>query len=186
MKKRFVFLFILFICHHLWGQVPDVSILEKNGNETNVSIEDIKKLAFTPNKTAAFVLEKTDNTTITTHLTAIRTISFVKAASHVKEMEIQNHPVIKNFHLNQNYPNPFNPATTIEYTLLTAGTVVLQIYNVDGQLVRTLISQDCLAGTHQIRWDGTNNSGQNVTNGVYFYRLQFNQDIQTRKLIFLK
>ena len=71
----------------------------------------------------------------------------------------------------QNYPNPFNPTTTIEYTLFGSGKVVLAVYNILGQHIRTLIQDYQTSGTHRRIWDSTDNSGKRVVSGVYFYKL---------------
>jgi hypothetical protein len=89
--------------------------------------------------------------------------------------------------LGQNYPNPFNPTTTIEYTLREQSPVELRIYNVAGQLVRTLVSDAKAAGqVHTAVWDGRNDAGQSVSSGVYFYRLTAKDFVQTRKMVLLK
>ena len=86
-----------------------------------------------------------------------------------------------------NYPNPFNPTTTIEFTLRERSSVRLSIYNVAGQLVRTLVDDERAPGVvHAIAWDGRSNAGQQVASGVYFYRLVANQFVQTRKMVLLK
>lgn len=74
--------------------------------------------------------------------------------------------------LHENYPNPFNPETTIKYQLPEAGDVRLEVYNMLGQVVKTLVdNQFQNAGRHTIQWDATNNSGQPLSSGVYFYRV---------------
>jgi hypothetical protein len=89
--------------------------------------------------------------------------------------------------LRQNYPNPFNPTTTIKYQVKTDGLVTLKIYNVAGQLVRTLINENVKAGVvHETQWHGLNDSGQNVSSGVYFYKLVTNNYTQTKKMVLLK
>ena len=76
------------------------------------------------------------------------------------------------FALADNYPNPFNPATTIGYVLPTAADVRLEVFNLAGQHITTLVSAYQLAGRHTVEWDATNAQGQAVASGVYFYRLQ--------------
>jgi hypothetical protein len=89
--------------------------------------------------------------------------------------------------LGQNYPNPFNPTTTIRYQVRETGPVTLRIYNVAGQLVRTLVDGEVRAGVvHQARWEGRNDSGQPVSSGVYFYKLTAKGFTQTRKMVILK
>jgi hypothetical protein len=90
------------------------------------------------------------------------------------------------YSLSQNYPNPFNPTTTIDYSLRDRSQVTLKIYNVAGQLIRTLVNDAKTAGAHTISWDGRNNAGQTVSSGVYFYRLQAKEFVQTRKMVLLK
>jgi hypothetical protein len=75
-------------------------------------------------------------------------------------------------HLEQNYPNPFNSDTVIGFTLPTRSTVELDIYNLAGQRVATLIHQMLEAGIHTAGWDGRNSSGHPLATGTYFYRLQ--------------
>jgi hypothetical protein len=86
------------------------------------------------------------------------------------------------FTLEQNYPNPFNPSTTIRYALPTAGKVKLQIYNVLGALVETLVDEERQAGQYTITWNASN-----VASGVYFYRLTTENGLtKIRKMMLLK
>ncbi|MBN2008825.1 T9SS type A sorting domain-containing protein [candidate division KSB1 bacterium] len=89
--------------------------------------------------------------------------------------------------LGQNYPNPFNPETTIRFDLTSPSRVILTVYNSLGQQVTTLVNGQAASGVHQVTWDGTNNIGQIVPSGVYYYRLTLdNGQTQTRKMMFLK
>jgi hypothetical protein len=91
------------------------------------------------------------------------------------------------FQLNQNYPNPFNPQTTISYQLAVNGDVTLKIYDMLGQEVRTLINENKPVGYHSVVWNGTDNSGRQVSSGVYFYQLQSGNNIsQIKKLLLIK
>ncbi|MCH8305454.1 MAG: T9SS type A sorting domain-containing protein [Candidatus Marinimicrobia bacterium] len=85
------------------------------------------------------------------------------------------------FTLSQNYPNPFNPETVIEYSLPKAGEVSLIVYNLRGEEVAHLINDNMPAGNHRISWNATN-----VSSGIYFYRLQAGDFVQTRKMVLLK
>ena len=76
------------------------------------------------------------------------------------------------FMLGQNYPNPFNPSTMIPYQLPTAMQVRLEVFNVLGQHIATLVDEERPAGFHAARWDATDGTGQAVAAGVYFYRLR--------------
>ncbi|MEW6050861.1 MAG: FlgD immunoglobulin-like domain containing protein [Candidatus Zixiibacteriota bacterium] len=92
------------------------------------------------------------------------------------------------FMLRQNYPNPFNPSTTIEFYVAGGGEsqVNLDIFNILGQRVKTLVDGPMSAGDHKVEWDATSNSGQRVATGVYLYRLTVGSESQTRKMLFLK
>ena len=85
------------------------------------------------------------------------------------------------YSLKQNYPNPFNPVTTLEYTLFSPGEVSLIIYNLFGQEVARLVSEVQQAGYHEVTWDASN-----FASGIYFYRLQAGDFVQTRKMVLLK
>jgi flagellar hook assembly protein FlgD len=85
------------------------------------------------------------------------------------------------FALEQNYPNPFNPSTTIQFTLSRFDYVTLKVYSTLGEKVATLVAQNLSAGRHQVTWNANN-----ITAGVYFYRLQTDDLVQTRKLVLLK
>ena len=89
--------------------------------------------------------------------------------------------------LSQNYPNPFNPSTTINFVLPTQSIVTLEIYNAIGQRIATLISSDELsAGQYEIVWNGRDDSGRQVSSGMYIYRLSAGDFQATRSMIMLK
>jgi len=90
------------------------------------------------------------------------------------------------FELSQNYPNPFNPVTTIEYSLLRRSHVTVEVYNVLGQKVRSLIDREESAGSYTVTWNGNDNSGIPVASGVYLYRFQAGDHIETKKMLLLK
>jgi hypothetical protein len=85
------------------------------------------------------------------------------------------------FSLNQNYPNPFNPATKIQFTLPETVDVRLDVYNIAGQRVATLVNEQREAGAHTVEFDGTR-----VASGVYIYRIQAGSFVQTRKMTLIK
>jgi len=94
--------------------------------------------------------------------------------------------VVKTFELRQNYPNPFNPVTTIHYQIPEATRVILKIYNILGQEVKTLVNEQLQAGTYSITWNGKNNSGVLVAGGVYIYRIRAGSYVLTKKMVFVK
>ncbi len=88
--------------------------------------------------------------------------------------------------LKNNYPNPFNPETIIKYQIAKDNNVQLHIYNIKGQLVKTLINQKQSAGEYKVIWNGTNENNQLVTSGVYFYKLNTGEKSLTKKMLLLK
>lgn len=90
------------------------------------------------------------------------------------------------FGLAQNYPNPFNPTTEISFSLPANQYVELDIFNVLGQKVRSLVNQDMTAGEHTVMWDGRNTGGATVSSGVYFYRIAAGDFTDTKKMMMLK
>ena len=95
--------------------------------------------------------------------------------------------VPKVFALANNYPNPFNPATTIKYALPTAADVELNVYNITGQVVRTLVAERQNAGRYAVEWDATNDNGHSLSSGMYFYRLEAGGEfLETKKMLLLK
>jgi hypothetical protein len=88
--------------------------------------------------------------------------------------------------LHQNFPNPFNPSTTIKYDLKARTDVTLTIYNVLGQKVRTLVNTNQAAGFKNIVWNGLNDGGEQVSTGIYIYRIEADGFVQSRKMVFMK
>ena len=98
----------------------------------------------------------------------------------------QDNAIPKTYELANNYPNPFNPSTTIEYGLPKAGHVSIKIYNVLGQKVRTLLNGQRPAGRFKVVWNGRDDFGNNVSSGMYFYRLKTDAAVLVKKMILLK
>jgi hypothetical protein len=90
------------------------------------------------------------------------------------------------FELSQNYPNPFNPVTTIEYGVPSRTHVTIEIFNVLGRKVRTLVNETKQAGSYRAEWNGTDNAGRPVSTGVYLYRCKADKVTQTKKMLLLK
>ena len=91
--------------------------------------------------------------------------------------------IIDSFVLHQNYPNPFNPGTRISYEISAPTSVTLRIVNLLGQNVKTLVDQNQPAGVYDIDWNGKDDYGQQVAGGIYLYRLEAGDVVQTRKMI---
>jgi hypothetical protein len=90
------------------------------------------------------------------------------------------------FKLGQNYPNPFNPTTTISYEIPSGSQVNLNVYDVTGKLVRTLVNGWMGEGLHAANWDGKNGSGVSVASGIYFYKMQAGSFTGTKKMILMR
>jgi len=103
----------------------------------------------------------------------------IQNATDIKDGQNDNLP--QSFELSQNYPNPFNPATTISFALPTKSKVRLEVFNLLGQKVISLVQSEMEAGYHEVTW----NAGQ-VPSGVYFYRLVTDDKSLTRKMMLLK
>ncbi len=91
--------------------------------------------------------------------------------------------------LGQNYPNPFNASTTISYNLPEmdeAGSLRLDIFDVQGRLIRTLVNGTAASGSHQVLWNGANEQGEPVPSGIYFYRLQAGSFQEIKRMVLLK
>ncbi|RLC56113.1 MAG: hypothetical protein DRH89_06365, partial [Candidatus Cloacimonadota bacterium] len=89
--------------------------------------------------------------------------------------------------LYSNFPNPFNPTTTISFDIAQASSfVTLDIYNIKGQKVKTLVNDDLEVGKHTILWNGKDDSGKSVSSGIYFYKMKTAKYTSTRKMILMK
>ena len=90
------------------------------------------------------------------------------------------------FKLERNFPNPFNPETVLKFNLPEASRVSLNVYNILGQVVRTLVDEELPAGPHSVVWDGKNGQGTDVASGVYFYRLKAGSFESTMRMTLLR
>ena len=86
----------------------------------------------------------------------------------------------------QNYPNPFNPETTIFFYLSENSDIELDIYNIKGQKIKSLLSDQISAGEHSIVWDGRDDSGKSVSSGIYFYKMKTGNYEKTKRMVLLK
>lgn len=94
--------------------------------------------------------------------------------------------IFKDFILYQNYPNPFNSFTHFRYELAKGGDATLQIFNLNGEVVKTLVNHNQKGGEYQVFWNGFDEFGKEVTSGIYFCQLRVNGRIQTRKLTLIR
>jgi cytoskeletal protein CcmA (bactofilin family) len=101
-----------------------------------------------------------------------------------EELELTSLPL--EYSLEQNYPNPFNPSTTIAFALPHASEVTLSIFNIRGQLVRSLIAGNLAAGHHSVVWDARDEHGTALASGIYVYQLKAKDFVQSRRLVLMK
>ena len=88
--------------------------------------------------------------------------------------------------LEPNYPNPFNTSTTIRYQLSADGSVRLDIFDLTGQRVRTLVCANQNPGSYEVTWDGTNGQSASVSTGIYLTKLQTDGITEVRKMMLIK
>tara|TARA_B100000676_G_C17409064_1_gene498781 strand:- start:32 stop:571 length:540 start_codon:yes stop_codon:yes gene_type:complete len=97
-----------------------------------------------------------------------------------------NSNIPKEFSLHQNYPNPFNPSTEIRYDLPKNNFVNIYIYDLIGRVIKSFIISNQSAGYHSIRWNSTNDLGESLPAGVYFYSIHSGSFRETKKMVLLK
>jgi hypothetical protein len=187
---------------------------DSNPGALSVSTDELKVLVSFPNVsgekvggelvnsqgTVVSVVNKTDNNPFT--LTAPAAGSYTVNAAYKKpsrEWDTGSVEIILNdinqgnsdilpqkLELYNNHPNPFNNETLIRFSLPGQDFVALQIYNINGQLVRDLVNNNLPGGQHSIRWDGKDNKGRIVASGTYLYQLKSSEKQLTKRLMLLK
>ena len=101
-------------------------------------------------------------------------------------LDIVNKPIVSGYSFISNYPNPFNPTTTLTYFLPKNENVYISIHDANGRLIRNLVKEQGSAGRNSVKWDGTNNQGQKLSAGLYFYTIETGELRKTKKMILLK
>ncbi|MBK6914302.1 MAG: T9SS type A sorting domain-containing protein [Ignavibacteriales bacterium] len=104
----------------------------------------------------------------------------------LSEVELINTQVVEEYNLEQNFPNPFNPSTEIVFQIVKPGIVKLKVYDILGREVMTLVDEELNNGTYTVPWFGENNLGEQLSSGVYFYKIETDDFIQTKKMILLR
>ena len=90
------------------------------------------------------------------------------------------------FSLAQNFPNPFNPETKITFTITERQNVSIKIFNIQGELVKTLLTKEFQKGDHEVVWNGKNEFGEQQPTGIYFYEMRSGSFTQAKKMILLR
>ena len=101
-------------------------------------------------------------------------------------LSVENAFIPLSFRLLQNYPNPFNPITTVRYELPEDSFVDVTVYDMLGNVVNNLVNANQSSGYRSVQWNATNNQGEPVSAGVYLYKIQAGNFVDTKKMILLK
>jgi hypothetical protein len=150
------------------------SVTDPDLEEMEISVADEM-----PNHKLMFVETQNSELVVTTPEFETMTVALATSSSGPN--------VPTSFALHQNFPNPFNPSTTLNYDLDAASHVKLEVFNVLGQQVSTLVDQYQDAGYYSVQWDGMDDSGAPVATGVYFYRVNAGDNkVETKKMMLLK
>ena len=132
--------------------------------------------------TVAFSLSATDGMD-TTNISGNDRIVTVDRSGYLS-IDINQAPI--SYALHSNFPNPFNPLTQIQFVTPITTTINLTIFNMLGQKIRTFKFENAPAGTHRLSWNSTDSFGNKVPAGVYLYRMETNDFVETKKMILLK
>ncbi|MCK4386182.1 MAG: T9SS type A sorting domain-containing protein, partial [candidate division Zixibacteria bacterium] len=123
------------------------------------------------------------------HFVMQRVMDWLKGYTDVFDSEEEYTNIPKSIKLFQNHPNPFNPNTSIQFTVNSGQSPIhttLKIYNIRGQLVRTLVDEDKTSGGYIVLWNGRDEAGKSVSSGIYFYRLTAGSSSEVKKMVLLK
>jgi hypothetical protein len=182
-----------FVAVNKEGSYWDLEISNSNGNEGGIlTFENLHSL---PQNFNVWLLDENDKKSLRINGgTAVIENSFhnnyrliigTKTFAENNNKEINLEPI--DYYLLQNYPNPFNPSTTINYSIADNSNVRIVIYDILGKEIITLVNEEeKTAGSYSVFWDGKNKFGNEVSSGLYFYRLITDKFSQTNKMLFLK
>ena len=173
--KLYIFSFLLTFTF-LLGQAS--LVVNSSDGVDEYLIESIAYLNFNDSSDSLFIY-----TSGPTHTYSILNIESLKFSGELSLSDLQK---LTSFSLNQNYPNPFNPVTMIRFEIDEPGKVRVDILNLKGQLVNTLVNKYLTAGEHQIRWDGKTINDSHAGSGLYIYRVSINDKQMSRQMIMLK
>jgi hypothetical protein len=123
------------------------------------------------------------------HFVMQSVLDWLQGHTDVPDFEEESVSIPKSIQLHQNYPNPFNPDTRIQFTVNSGRfplRTTLRIYNIRGQLVRTLLDEERTGGDYAVLWDGRDESGKAVSSGIYFCRLSTGSSSEVKKMVLLK
>lgn len=160
-----------------------------NFNELAVAFQGVDDSTFVIKETFNAQTNTFDRVTTSSKANANRVFMRVLQGGDDFTVRIVDERIIlpSDYKLSANYPNPFNPSTTFSYTLPLDKAVSVKVYDVTGRLVRTLVNNTPhAAGSYEVSWDGTSDSGHPVASGTYIYTLEWGQFMQSNSMILLK
>jgi len=159
------------------GAVVDISVAELG---VGASFKDSGELA-------RVTIAKRGNDLAVVRITLIDLRDVDNVTCKITSIEEYNEPFLpKATVLMQNFPNPFNPSTVLTFDLVSSGHVTVQIFDVSGRLVRTLVDERRNAGRHQIEWNGEDARGVSVPSGIYFSRMETSGYLGTMKMLLVR
>ncbi len=170
-----------FILPEARADEPTLAIRLTDENSAIYPVSEIEQLGFDGDETLVVVTTTGADSYATE---SIQRIDFLFEFSAVDD-PTEAAAMIKAIHLFQNQPNPFSPNTQIRFELPKAGEAELQIFSPDGRLVRTLVTGERDTGSHTVRWDGLDATGNRAAGGVYFYNLRAPGIKESRRMILL-
>lgn len=169
------------------SEMGDFSLINENVIPTSNTPDGMHNYAFfdsdvEPGQTYYYKLGDVD---LSGEVTMIGSISATIQSTGVSDHRT-DHQAPAAYQLGEAYPNPFNGRTVIQFSLLQAGRVQVEVYNLMGQKIRTLISETREAGNHLVSWDGKNDFNQQLGSGVYLYKITVNDFQASKRILYLK
>jgi len=158
-------------------------VIRAVSNTSSILAYSVQKRWYAPDSDRSFISGNGTTYDKTKHWAIRSKISYEKIDTNKVGIPVG---IPTEFDLHENYPNPFNPITTLRFGLPEVSDITLTIYNILGQRVRSFNMESTPAGYHSIKWNATNDYGEQVGAGVYLYQLRANQFVKTRKMVLLK
>lgn len=160
-------------------QLVNPELIQTSTSESDLHEYSFEDTEVEPNQTYHYKLADVD---ISGNTTLYGPVSATTSAAAVAE----NGKTIKGYQLSSAYPNPFNGSAMLRYHLPEAGFVRIELFNMLGQKVRTLMAENQISGSHQIHWNAKDDFGHSVSSGVYFIKMAVNDFRTQQRILYLK